>query len=90
MGWGGQVSSALSANILLCRVPHIFSFLAVALLVWFILRIFAAGGALLLVVATFLVRSRCSDLQRRKNGKSFEKQDPLNFPHYTLLVRNMN
>lgn len=69
VGWWGQVSSALSAKILLCRVSHIFSFLVVALVVWFILMSFAAGGALLPVVAALLVRSRCSGLHRGETEK---------------------
>lgn len=66
MWCGGNASPALSAKILLCKVSHIFSFLAVALVMWFILIIFAAGGALLPTVATLLVWSRCSGLERGK------------------------
>lgn len=47
----------------MCRVPHIFPLLAVALVVWLVaLMTLGTGGALLSVVATLLVGTRCLSL----------------------------
>lgn len=91
VGWWGQVSSALSAKILLCRVSHIFSFLVVALVVWFILMTFVAGGALLPMVGTLLVRSRCSGLQRGEpKKKCFITRFSFDIQHNTWMAGKKN
>lgn len=65
---GGQARSPLSAMVFLCRVPHIFPLLAVALVVWLVALVrFGAGGgggALLAVVAALLVGARHPGLGR--------------------------
>lgn len=57
---GGQARSPLSAEVLLCRVSHIFPLLAIALVVWLValMTFGAGGGALLSVVAALMVRTR--------------------------------
>lgn len=58
---GEPERSPLSAEVLLCRVrvAHIFPLLAVALVVWLVVRVtFGAGGALLPVVATLMLGTR--------------------------------
>lgn len=57
---GVQARSPLSAQVLLCRVSHIFPLLAVALVVWLVALVTfgGGGGALLPVVAALLVRTR--------------------------------
>lgn len=54
---GGQARSPLSAEVLLCRVSHIFPLLAIALVVWLValMTFGAGGGALLSVVAALMV-----------------------------------
>lgn len=65
-GNGGGGGSPLSAEVLLCRVSHIFSLFAVALVLWLVvLMTLGSGGCVLLpVVAILLVGPRCPGLER--------------------------
>lgn len=70
--WGG---SPLSAEVFLCRVSHIFSLFAVALVVWLVaVMTFGAGGcALLPMVDILLVRPRRPGLEKEHTENIYKK-----------------
>lgn len=77
-GVGERAGSPLSAEVFLCRVPHIFPLLAVALVVWLVALVAfgARGGALLPVVAALLVRTRHPGLREEKINLSSCRTSP--------------
>lgn len=67
-GKEGEAKSPLSAEVLLCRVSHIFPLLAVARVVRLVARFGARGGALLPRVAALMVGTRRPGLVERTRG----------------------